>query len=427
MFSSQTVSRLAQSISASLLAAFIAAAQGTTTPTTGGGGTTGGGTTTTSPGVGTGGTTTTTGRTPTTTTPSTTTPTSPFPQEMVRPVFLTGKVMMEDGTPPPESVMIERICGGTPKPEGYTDSKGRFSIELGRNNQVFADASSSGGSFDSLSGRSSSSSPMGSSQGVSERSLMNCELRASLAGFRSSTVNLAGHRLLDSPEVGTILLRRMANVEGFTFSMTTAMAPKDAKKAFDKGLDLVKKKKPAEALKEFEKATAAYPKFAAAFFEQGRLQELQKDAEGAKKSYEQAVVSDPKFVKPYLPLTVMAAQTGDWSKVAELSAKTTKLNPYEYPQAFFYNAVANLNMKNLDEAEKSALAAKKLDEKNRIPRISYILGLIQAQKENYAGAVEHIKSYINLSPQAGDLDTARKQLTEIERLAGGVKEVAQQP
>ena len=113
MFSSQTVSRLAQSISASFLAVSIAAAQGTTTPTTGGGGTTGGGTTTTSPGVGTGGTTTTTGRTPTTTTPSTTTPTSPFPQEMVRPVFLTGKVMMEDGTPPPESVMIERICGGT--------------------------------------------------------------------------------------------------------------------------------------------------------------------------------------------------------------------------------------------------------------------------------------------------------------------------
>ena len=334
--------------------------------------------------------------------------------------------MMEDGTPPPESVLIERLCGGSPKPEGYTDGKGRFSIELGRNNQVFADASNSGGGFDGFGSRNSSS-PLGSSQGVTERSLMNCELRASLAGYRSSTINLAGHRLLDSPEIGTILLRRMANVEGFTFSMTTAMAPKDAKKAYDKGLDLVKKKKPAEALKEFEKATAAYPKFASAFFEQGRLQELQKDAEGAKKSYEQALVSDAKFVKPYLPLTMMAAQAGDWQKVADLSAKTTKLNPYEYPQAFFYNAVANLNLKNLDEAEKSALAAKKLDEKNRIPRISYILGLIQAQKENYAGALEHIKSYINMSPQAGDLDTARKQVTEIERLAGRVKEGAQEP
>ena len=427
MFPSQTISKLAQSIMGGILAVSVAAGQGTPTPTTGGGGTTGGGTTTTSPG-GVGGTTTapSVGRVPSTN-PTTTNPTNPFPQETARPVFLTGKVMMEDGTPPPESVLIERICGGSPKPEGYTDSKGRFSIELGRNNQVFADASNSGGGFDGLSGRSSSSSPLGSSQGVTERSLMNCELRASLAGFRSSTINLAGHRLLDSPEVGTILLRRMANVEGFTFSMTTAMAPKDAKKAFDKGLDLLKKKKPAEALKEFEKATSAYPKFAAAFFEQGRLQEQQKDAEGAKKSYEQAVASDPKFVKPYLPLTMMAAQTGDWQTAADLSAKTTKLNPYEYPQAFFYNAVANLNLKNLDEAEKSALAAKKLDEKNRIPRINYVLGLIQAQKENYASAVEHIKSYINLSPQAGDLDTARKQLTEIERLAGGAKEVNQQP
>ena len=331
MFPSQTISKLAQSISAGILAVSIAVGQGTSTPTTGGGGTTGGGTTT-APG-GAGGTTTSpsVGRIPTTPNPSTTNQTSPFPQEMARPVFLTGKVMMEDGTPPPESVLIERNCGGSPKPEGYTDSKGRFSIELGRNNQVFADASNSGGSLDGLSGRSNSSSPLGSSQGVTERSLMNCELRASLPGFRSSTLNLAGHRLLDSPEVGTILLRRMANVEGFTFSMTTAMAPKDAKKAYDKGLDLLKKKKPSEALKEFEKATAAYPKFASALFEQGRLQEQQKDAEGAKKSYEQAIASDSKFVKPYLPLTVMASQTGDWQSAADLSATSTTRRTMRVP------------------------------------------------------------------------------------------------
>src|SRR5512134_821096 len=54
-------------------------------------------------------------------------------QEMRRPVFLTGKVIMEDGTPPPDSVTIERMCNGLARPEGYTDSKGRFSIELGRN------------------------------------------------------------------------------------------------------------------------------------------------------------------------------------------------------------------------------------------------------------------------------------------------------
>src|SRR5689334_21490368 len=36
--------------------------------------------------------------------------------EMERPIFLSGKVVMDDGTPPPESVVIERVCGGNPRP-----------------------------------------------------------------------------------------------------------------------------------------------------------------------------------------------------------------------------------------------------------------------------------------------------------------------
>ena len=63
-----------------------------------------------------------------------------FP-EMRRPIFLSGKVMLEDGTPPPEPVIVERVCNGTPRPEGYTDRKGRFSFELGRNTHMMADAS----------------------------------------------------------------------------------------------------------------------------------------------------------------------------------------------------------------------------------------------------------------------------------------------
>ena len=406
-------------LSAGLFVTATLVAQTTGTPTTGGG--TAGGTTGSTPGTGT-----TTPRPgtgiPTTTQPGNTTNTrSPFPDETRRPIFINGKVMMEDGTAPPESVLIERVCGAVPKPEGYTDTKGRFSFELGRNNAVFADASSSGRGFDSDSSGSSTSSSSPFGGGVTERSLMNCELRAALPGFRSSVVILAGRRMLDSPDVGTILLKRMANVEGFTYSATTLMAPKEAKKAFDKGLELVKKKKQTEALKEFEKATEAYPKFAAAWYELGHLQDLQENKEEAKKSYQQSLAADPKFVKPYLPLTAMAVQKSDWANVAELTAKTIKLNPYEYPQAFLYNAIANLNLKNLDDAEKSALAAVKLDEKNRIPRIKYVLGIIMAQKENYTGAAENLKSYILSSPAGTDLTTARKQLSEIEQLAGVVK------
>ena len=81
-------------------------------------------------------------------------------------------------------------------------------------------------------------------RGVSERDLMGCELRATLAGFRSDIVSLNGRRAMDNPDVGVIILHRMANVEGFTYSGTSAFAPKDAKKAYDKGREAVKKRSP---------------------------------------------------------------------------------------------------------------------------------------------------------------------------------------
>src|SRR5205809_80391 len=68
--------------------------------------------------------------------------------------------------------------------------------------------------------------------GFSERDLMGCEIRAALPGFRSDVVNLSGRRAFDNPDVGTIVLHRLANVEGVTISAVSLQAPKDAKKAY---------------------------------------------------------------------------------------------------------------------------------------------------------------------------------------------------
>ena len=60
--------------------------------------------------------------------------------------------MMEDGTAPPDPVVIETVCNGSPHSEGYTDTKGYFSIELGARNGVIQDASEFS-SFGSMSRR----------------------------------------------------------------------------------------------------------------------------------------------------------------------------------------------------------------------------------------------------------------------------------
>src|SRR3954469_15943516 len=67
-------------------------------------------------------------------------PSSQMP-DMPRPIYLSGKVQMDDGSAPPSQVVIERVCNGVARPEGYTSSKGHFSFALGQNTAVLADAS----------------------------------------------------------------------------------------------------------------------------------------------------------------------------------------------------------------------------------------------------------------------------------------------
>jgi len=346
-----------------------------------------------------------------------------FPEMMQRPIFISGKVLLDDGSVPQDSVVIERICNGTPRPEGYTDSKGRFSFQLGQNNQVFADASVGNTSNDPFStsgqgGRGNQGgfgSTGGRGGGMSERDLMGCELRASLAGYRSDVIQLSGRRMMDNPDVGTIILHRLAGVEGFSTSMTTLQAPKDAKKAFDKSRELAKKKKWDEAQKELEKAVTVYPAYAVAWNMLGQLHAQANRPDDARKAFEQSIAADRKFTNPYLPLAQLAANEQKWQDVADITATLLKLNPVEFPNAYFFNAVANYNLQKFDEAEKSARESVKLDTQHRMPKAQHLLGMLLAMRDDYSGAVTHIKGYLEFAPQAPDADQVRKQLADIEK------------
>ncbi len=373
---------------------------------------------------------------PTPTRPGAQQPTFPTPGQdrqresifdMQRPIYLSGKVLTSDGTPPPELVTIEMVCGGAPRPQGYTDSKGRFSINLGNNNNVLPDASVGNpmDPFGGSSSRGSSGLPPGIG-GVSERQLWNCELRAALPGYRSDVLALAGRRILDNPDVGTIILHRLGNVEGFTYSLTTANAPKDAKKAYERGSDRLKKEKYAEAEENLRKAVTAYPQYAIAWFDLGRALEQQQKMPEAKEAFAKAVEADPKYVSPYLHLMQHAAGNQEWDKLEKTTATILKLNPFNFPQAWFYNSVANLQLNKMDVAEKSAREALKLDDRHRFPKISHLLGVILAERRQYPEAVEHMKGYLMMAPNAGDAEAVRKQVVDLEKFLG-TQQVGQAP
>jgi tetratricopeptide (TPR) repeat protein len=373
---------------------------------------------------------------PTTGTPSTTRPTITQPQQptqqqqqqqqqMQQPIFISGRVMMEDGTPA-TNVVIERVCSGSAKGEGYTDSRGYFSIQLGGRNNMIHDASEDLTGFGASSpfgSASNSTSANSIRSGMSgDNRFFDCELRARMPGYRSQIVTLANRRPMDPPDIGTILLHRLGASEGTTVSAASLAAPKDAKKAYDKGMDSIKKKKVDEAVKSFEKAVEVYPKYATAWNELGRIQAAKGDQESARKSFTAASEADPKFVQPYLERTMIEWRGEKWQEVADLTAKVIKLDSFDYPQAHFLNALSNYYLKNMEAAEKSAREAVRLDTRKQYLTTLRLLGVILAQKQDYSGAVEQFKAYLTAAPSAQDATVVRNQLTQVEQILAGGKQ-----
>jgi len=363
----------------------------------------------------------------------------------VRPPFVSGEVVLSDGSPLPGPVPIERICGIHVYRETFTDAHGVFGVELGQNQQAFTDASTdtpnkvnldtgrsdSDGTADSVAQaqaqlRKATNNPNASNPALANilaqptpNVLADCELRASLPGYHSQSIMLATRRGMDTADVGTIVLTYMGESKGSTLSVTSALAPRNAEKAFDKGVDLNHEGKYDQAQKELLKAVQIYPKFAEAWFELGSAYERGSKIPEAKDAYGRSVAVDPNFTQPYERLYLLASREQKWQEVAANTQQVLRLSPFQFPAAYYYDAVANLQLGNLDTAEKSARGATKLTGKKADPRSYYVLGLILGKKGDLAGAAEALQDFLENDTSGANKESAQRLLADAQaKLAG---------
>jgi tetratricopeptide (TPR) repeat protein len=322
--------------------------------------------------------------------------------------YLQGKVALEDGSVPTAKVAIESVCSGQVRTETIVDKKGEFHFTLGANNaEVLQDATRSG--------RNAGGAQV--QPGMDRNTVADCSVRARLEGYRSDSVNLSNHKYGDSPALGTIRLRKLAAGEGP--SMSSQQAPKDAKKAFDKGADALKARKLEEAIKEFQKAVEAYPAFAEAFCEMGRAQAALKQAPDARKSFQAAIQADAKYAPTYLLAASLEAQAQDWKALAEITAKGIAVAPSA--QLYLFNSVANYTLQDYAAAEKSSAEGIKADSQHQAPKLYQVLGSVLARKGDFAGAAAQFKLYLEFAPSAPDAGNVRTQIAELESRAAQPK------
>ena len=342
-------------------------------------------------------------------------------------MFLQGRVATDDGAPVPHDALVERVCDARVRQQVYATSRGDFSMELGSMADSYLDAS---GDRSPQYGQASKVPGMG----ISRLELINCELRAKVSGFQSSVIGLVELTPMSSTmNVGAIVVHRATKIKGMTLSAAPYKAPRDARRAYEKGLEAERNGRLADARQYFEKAVEIYPKYANAWFQLGAVLQNLAQKEPARTAYTHATTIDSKFLPPYLSLASLAFEAEDWTQVLNLTNHVLDLDPpkyanvtgyildsdpLDYAEAYFYNSAANYNLNKIADAEKSGLKAERLDVRPRFPQLHLLLAEIFARKNDYATAISETKIYLETVPHAKDADQVREQLAKLEKLTG---------
>jgi tetratricopeptide (TPR) repeat protein len=342
-------------------------------------------------------------------------------------IYVQGEVTLADGSPAPPNVLIERLCGaGNGIPQTYTDAKGRFSFEIGQNTGFTPDATQgfatstpgqAGEELTSLSGMMNQDFP----GLISENSLTGCSLRAVLPGFLSTTLNLDPRGRSDDPDVGPIVLRAIGDVEGHGLSLVSLRAPRPARSSFEEGMKDFQKREWDDARRHFERAVEGFPEHAEAWFALGRVHEEKKNPALARQAFEKAITADSRYVPPRVGLARLDAGEGRWDAVAEATDRVLNMNPNDFPEAYFYNAVAHFNRGRHKAAERSAREALARGAEARFPQVVHLLGVSLGLQSKLEEATVQLKRYLEIAPDADAAPLARRQLAGIEKF------LAQQP
>jgi len=256
----------------------------------------------------------------------------------------TGDRLLGNVTVPNHALLWDPIavtvsCGGEARYTTKTDSRGTFEISV-----------------------ASSLNP--STRVGPEKSLLTryagCRVSAVLPGFDSSELTIVDRGVMDHPNIGTITLKREEGSAGSAVSVTTASAPKNAMRAFERVREERLDNKPDRAERELQKTVDLYPQFAEAWYQLGKIQASSKSA-AAFSSFSKAVSADAKFALPYEQMARLTAQAGKWSELNDEMNRALELNPRGTLDLWYYKALANYHLKKLDVAEASAVKSLSMD------------------------------------------------------------------
>ena len=301
----------------------------------------------------------------------------------VYPLIVKGKVTMPDGSPPPFSVGIERVCsdiqGSGPGP--ITDKKGEYTWRM---------------DVDPLRSRA-------------------CVIRATHPGYTSTTIDISalnGYTSTTTTLDTIVISGRVA--DPYAIISSESGVPSKAGSSWKAAMKALDNHNFSEGATQMQAAVTAAPKFAIGWHALGVVQERQQKLAEAHEAYQHAIEADPKMFAAYVTLARLCLKTKDWQGAATAADALIKADSKKtFPEIYLHQAVARFALKDLDGATASVQEAIQ----RKIVRAEYVLGRILEAKGDAAGAREHISKYLELDKNTSDAALIRTHLENIGKPA----------
>jgi hypothetical protein len=288
------------------------------------------------------------------------------------PVILTGKVTLPDGSPPPTSMGLERVCsdnsGSAPGP--LTNKKGEYIWRL---------------DVDPLASRA-------------------CFIRATGTGYSSTTVDVSALPGITSTNIklATIVVTpKGADPEQITSNESTI--PGKAMSAWKGAMKAMDASNFPDTIRQLQMAVQAAPKFAQGWHTLGIVLNHEQKYADARQAFEHAIEADPKYVPAYVSLARADIRAKDWDAAAKAAESEFKVDPkHVYVEVYLHQAVARYQLKDLDGAAASVQQCIALDKTHALIRAEYVQGRILEAKGDLDGARQHMTHYLEIDKYTKD-------------------------
>jgi tetratricopeptide (TPR) repeat protein len=120
-------------------------------------------------------------------------------------------------------------------------------------------------------------------------------------------------------------------------------------------------------------------------------------------------------------LARLEAQQEEWKEVAANTSRALQLEPSGTARVWYFDALANYQLSNLQAAKGSAVKSLEMDPRHYLPNTEQLLAVILAREGDYEGALDHLRNcltYIKTGPNVAFLN---QQIAQLERAAARAK------